>query len=248
MQSLPYVPLDPQWLAESPAWRSGDSRVVRAYIRLLTYAWNAQPAGTVPAGFRQLVEISGLDEETLGECHGDLLEGWILENGRYRFDSMFELRARISARFADAFEAMADQAAAVVQGPEHFDLVSETPSAAKKGKHRLPKSWTLSPDLKAWCGSIGFATDDDIAFVVEKFTSHYYANAALMLNWDAAFRNFALKEDRRNLPSFVRKTPNYGAPSRASRYGSAGASASAHNTSVINSALRRGAARAGACA
>lgn len=241
MKGLPYVPLDPQWLAESPAFVSSNPRLVRAVLRLLAHAWNSVPAGTLPTSFAALANIANLTELEIGDHHEDLFHGWALVGGRLRFEPMCSLCERISVRYADALTTIADQAAAVIQSPEDFVLTPTEVSSPIKGKHRLPKGWRLSDLLRTWLLANGLSDPLDHEFIVNKFTSHYRSKGDLMMDWDQAFQNFALKENRNGLPSYKSKLPPFQvAPgSRAARFGEAGQQAREHNNSVFDRAASR---------
>ncbi|CAN0083554.1 unnamed protein product [Phaeothamnion confervicola] len=250
MRGMSYVPLDPQWMTESPAFQSGNPALVRAFVKLLTYAWQAVPAGTVPSSFRVIGDICGLTEQQVGDHHAELFEGWELHEGRLRFMPLYALCGRVSARYADVLGQLQDQAAGVMQAPEEFELrAPEVVTSAKKGKHRLPKDWKPSERLRQWLSEHDFITPEDCEFIVEKFTSHFHANGEMRLNWDDSFRNYALKENRLNLPSRrLRMPPVSGAGGgRAARFGAAGVASQAHNASVLSGAAQRAGHRGENC-
>lgn len=236
MKGLPYVPLDPQWLAESPAFASSNPRLVRAVMRLLAHAWGSSPAGSLPSSFTMLANISNLTEVEIGEHHDDLFSGWTLKDGRLYFTPMSALCERISARYGDTLASIADQAAAVIQSPEDFVLTPTEVSSPAKGKHRIPKGWRLTDALRVWLIAHGFPTEQDHDFIVTKFTSHYRSRGEMMLDWDQAFQNYALKENRSGLPSNASRLPPFAAApgSRAARFGNAGQVAREHNESVFD--------------
>jgi len=249
MRGMPYVPLDPQWIAESPAFHSSNPQVVRACLNLLTYAWAAVPAGTVPAGFKALASITGLSEQDLGESHDDLFQGWELIDGRMRFLPMYAVCDRVSARYGDVLSKLADQGVAVMQAPEEFELVAEEVAPQTKGRTKLPNTWKVSPDLMVWLRSKDYTAPEDIEFVTEKFMSHFRATGELRSRWDDSFRNFVLKENVMNLPSRRLRPLQSGAQgsSRANRFGSAGVAAQAHNGSVLAAAAERAGLREAHC-
>lgn len=238
MKGLPYLPLDPMWLAESPAFASGDARLVRAFLRLLAHAWQATPAGSVPSAFGPLATITQLNESEVGEHHDDLFHGWTLFNGRLCFGPLTALCERISARHAEPLRAISDTAAAVVQGPDEFVLTPTAPVSARKGKHRLAKDWRISAEQRAWLSVNGFPDEQDHDFIAAKFSSHYHSKGEPMINWDAAFQNFALKENKSGLPSNSSRLPAFSpaAGSRAARFGAAGQQTRQHNDSVFDRA------------
>ncbi len=246
MRGMPFVPLDPQWIAESPAFQSSNPAVVRACLKLLSYAWTAVPAGTVPVHFKSLAGICGLSEEEVAEHHDDLFEGWVLVSGRMQFPPMYAVCERISSRYKDVLANLADQSAVVMQAPEEFELTAtEAAPSATKGKRRLPKGWSVSPDLSMWLTANGYTDPMDINFVTEKFTSHFRATGELRQSWDDSFRNFVMKENRLNLPSSrIRVNGSHGSgASRAQRFGSAGVAAEIHNGSALAAAAQRAAER-----
>lgn len=250
MKGLPLVPLDPQWLMESPAFLSHNPQVVRATIKLIAYAWQARPAGTVPVSFRALAEITGLSEQEVGDHHGEIFDGWEQRDGRLCFLPLIALCGRVSARYGDVLEALQDQGAAVMQAPEEFELQPpEVVTSSRKGKHKLPKDWRPTPELLDWLRSHDFHVPEDVEFITEKFTSHYWANGEMRVRWDEAFRNFALRENRMNLPSRrMRPSPAFpAAGSRAARFGAAGFTSQAHNNSVLAGAAARANAQSETC-
>jgi hypothetical protein len=241
MKGLPYVPLDPSWLEESAAFQSENPRVVRALLKLLAYAWNATPAASIPTDFRVIASVTGLTEIEVGDHHASLFAGWTLRDGRLHFDKMFSICERIQSRFADTLQSLAEQAAAVIQSPEDFNLAPQEFVSASKGRRILPKNWGLNPNLRDWLTANDFSTEEDVAFIVQKFITHYRSVGGKMLDWDQAFQNFCLKENRRNLPSnMTRSLVTAGAiPSRMARYGAAGVAAGMHNQDVMAAAHRR---------
>lgn len=239
MQGLPYVPLDPNWICESTAFLSEDPKVVRALMRLIIRAWQSVPAGSVPADFRSVASITGLSEIDVGEHYEDLFSGWLLKEGRMHHILMSGLCDRISVKFKDSFDSLLDQSAAIIQSPEDFVLSSPVVESSRKGKKLIPKSWKVSPELRVWATQNGYATESDIDFIEVKFTSYYGSKAVMMADFDLAFKNFALREDRTRLPSALVATPAFGAGSRSSRFGSAGSSSLAHNESVFSASRER---------
>jgi hypothetical protein len=241
MRGLPYVPLDPQWLAESPAFVSSNPKLVRAVLRLLTHAWSSVPAGTLPTSFLALANIANLTEMEVGEHHEELFHGWELVEGRLRFLPMSSLCERISARYGDTLSTIADQSAAVMQSPEDFVLTPSEVTRQTKGKRRLPKNWQPSVELRQWMVVNGFEDVRDQEFVLSKFTSYHLSKGDLMLDWDQAFQNFALKENRNGLPSNASRLPlmQFSPGSRAARFGTAGTQAREHNTGVFDRAAGR---------
>jgi len=199
------------------------------------------PAGTLPTSFAALANIANLTELEVGEHHEDLFQGWSLVAGRLQFEPMRSLCERISARYSDALAAISDQAAAVIQSPEDFVLTPTEVSSPLKGKHRIPKAWRLTDSLRAWLASNGIPAPQDHDFIVNKFTSHYRSKGDLMMDWDQAFQNFALKESRFGLPSNAARVPSFQAiaGSRAARFGAAGQQAREHNDSVFDRAAGR---------
>jgi len=205
-------------------------------VKLLERAWASTPAGTLPTSFSALANITGLSEAEVGDHHEALFHGWVLVDGRLRFEPMSSLCERIAVRYADAFQAIADQAAAVVQSPEDFVLTPTEVGSPVKGKHRIPKGWKLTDTLRLWLVGNGFASTDDHEFIVNKFTSHYRSKGDMMLDWDQAFQNFALKENRLNLPSGASRLPAFSAESRSARFGAGGQQARKHNADVFERA------------
>ncbi len=57
----------------------------------------------------------------------------------------------------------------------------------------------------------------------------------MMLDWDQAFQNFALKENRGNLPSIASRLPAF-SESRSTRFGAGGQQARKHNADVFDRA------------
>lgn len=197
-----------------------------------------------------LANIAGLSAHEVGEHHDDLFRGWTLKDGRLHFLPMSSLCERISSRYSDALTSISDQAAAVIQSPEDFVLTPSEIASPAKGKHRIPKAWRLNDTLRLWLAANGLPSELDHEFIVNKFTSHYRSKGDLMLDWDQAFQNFALKENRNGLPSAAARVPPFSAApgSRAARFGNAGQQAREHNEGVFDRAANRmsgeGAARA----
>lgn len=253
MKGLPFVPMDESWLLENRAFLSGNPRLVRAVPKLLMYAWRAQPAGSIPSDMQRIGSLCGLTDEEVGEHFDDLLAGWTIREGRYFHVGMSTLCERIASRFPEVLENLEAQAAAVVQAPEEFELAPPVVEARTKGKRLLPKDFGLTPDLRLWLQAHGFEGEDDFGFVMEKFKTHYQRSSEKMTNWDAAFKNFALKENKNYLPSrqarvvpLASAQPGFGRHARygagGNSYGSAtrGESAVDHNRQVLGGGSRGG--------
>lgn len=229
MKGLPYAPINPTWVLESRAFHSDDARLVRAATNMLLHAWRGEPAGSVPADMQRLGGLCGLSHELVTEHWGELTEGWTLRGERLFHNGMSGLCERLHAKFPDVLESLADQAAAVVQAPEEFELVPPTVESRTRGRRLLPKDFQLTDRRRLWLKGHGVEVTEDQDFVFEKFVSHYRRLNEKMNDWDAAFENFALKEDKRRLPSQQRAVVvpltgpgGFAAGSRAGRYGGAG--------------------------
>lgn len=249
MKGLPYVPLDPVWVLESRAFLSGNPRLVRAVAKLLFYAWRAEPAASIPADMQRIGSLCDLTDQEVGEHFDDLLDGWQMKDGRYSHVAMAALCERVSAKFGDVLENLADQAAALPQAPEEFELTAPAVESRTKGRRLLPKEFGLTPDLRLWLKQNGFDTEDDCSFIMEKFKTHALKDSVKANNWDAAFKNFALKENKRNLPSRQAVVPlaaAQGGFGRNARYGGGYGSASRaenaveHNRQVFGGGSRGG--------
>jgi len=245
MTGMPYVPLDPQWVLASPAFHSRNHGVVKAVTLLLVSAWQGTPAGSVPASFRQLAAITGLSEAELADSHEDLFEGWVLRDARLHFPPMSALCERVSSRFADVMQSVADQAAAVIQAPEEFTLEVQEVSSTRRGKHLLPKDWQLGRDMRDYMASNGLPEQFGQDFVATKFTTHYRSKGIAMQKWDQAFQNFFLKEDLSRVPRRVPDQAVQISSSRANRFGSAGIAAQEHNNAMLRDAVMRRSSHAG---
>jgi hypothetical protein len=226
MQGLPYTPIDPHWLTESSAFLSDDPKLVRASVRLLNAAWRGEPAGSVPADMLRLGEVCGLSAVEVGEHYEELTEGFELRNGRMHHVKMSALCARIGEKFGDVIAKLADQAAAVVQAPEEFELTAPVVEARTKGRRQIPAGFGRTPDRDKFMASKGFASDEDKDFMMEKFVLHCKSNNEMFNDWDSAFKKFAMKEDLRNIPSRKNQVPlvNHSSSfsSRAARFGGRG--------------------------
>lgn len=247
MKGLPFVPVDPLWLSESPAYHSDNPAVVRAVFALLAHAWTAVPAGTVPSSLRTIAGITGLSEQDLHQHYEDLFEGWVLKDGRMVFTAMHELCIRIADRYKDTLCDLQAQSAATVQAPEEFTLTPPEVGSKVKGKHLLPKNWQPSPELREWYAANGYSHPEDLAFIVEKFINHHRAHGERLLNWDAAARSFAMRENKNFLPSRQGHAPSLvqGGLTRSARFGTAGQSAVIHNSNVLAAAASRAKQREG---
>jgi hypothetical protein len=246
MKGLPFTPFDAAWILESRAFLSDDPRIVRAVSRMLFYAWLAVPAASVPADAQRLANASGLTPEEVTEHWTELTDGWTMREGRLFHDEMSALCERIANRFPDLLELMGTQAAAMVQAPEDFELTAPTVESRTKGRRLLPRDWALTPQLRLWLKAQGIVDEQDQNFVTEKFITHFRRTNEKMNDWESAFKNFALKEDHRRLPSATRVVPLVGAGgapgSRAERFGSAGRGEAAvnHNRDVLRGGVRAG--------
>jgi hypothetical protein len=249
MKGFAYTPIDPSWLMESAAFLSDNPKVVRAAVRLLNTAWAAEPAGSVPADHLRLGAACGLTSAEVGEHYESLTEGYELRGGRLHHIKMSELCGRIAEKFGDVIERLADQAAALPQSPEDFALEAPKAESRTKGRRLLPSNFGRTPSLDAFLTAHGFETDADKDFIVEKFVLHSKKGSDKWNDWDAAFKNFAMKEDRRNLPSsrgatVVPLMHTHGFGGRAGRYGNGGETAANLNASRMAQAgavIREGA-------
>jgi hypothetical protein len=65
-------------------------------------------------------------------------------------------------------------------------------SPRKKPKTRIPDGWVPNDTHNRYAADEGI----DISFQAERFRSHAEANDRLIVNWDAAFKNWLLKAER----------------------------------------------------
>jgi hypothetical protein len=222
---------------------------VRAVTKLLFYAWRATPAGSIPADMQRIGSLCDLTDQEVGQHFDDLLDGWQMREGRYCHVAMSALCERVSMKFGDVLESLADQAAAMPQAPEEFELTPPTVESRTKGRRLLPKDFGIAPAMRLWLQQNGFDTDEDCTFILEKFRTYAQKDSVKANDWDAAFKNFALKENKRNLPS--RQTavvPLAGGPGftgRAQRYGGSYGSASRAEHAVEHSRQVFGGSRGG---
>ena len=205
MKGLPFTPIDPCWLLESPAFTSDNPRLVRASLKLLNYAWRSVPAGSIPAAFRSIAAICELNEVEIGEHYDDLTQGWELRGERLHHVQMSALCERIAAKYSETLSDLADQASAVMQAPEEFELTPPDMTHRNKGKRFLPDNFAITPDRKLWMSANGISTDEDQDFVFQKFVTWARGSGQKYIDWDSTFKNFALKENRFLLPSAVNR-------------------------------------------
>lgn len=221
MIGLPYTPLDPLWLSESPAFHSKDAEIVRASLKMLMYAWKASPPATLPSSFRLLSEITGMSELKLSENFAELSVGWELVDERLSHVKMAALCRRLGNKFGDAIQSAADASALAVQDVDGFELVSPEPLPSKnKGLRALPAAWVVTEELRKQFALVGINDADDQLFVEQQFRDWVKSKSVRRHDWDGTFRNFVANADHRNLPSRRRDVPiQSNGMGRAGRFG-----------------------------
>lgn len=249
LRGLPYVAIDPQWLLESEAFHSPEPRLVRAVTQMLFAAWSNCPAASIPADYRSIGRLCGLTDIEVGEHYDVLTAGWELRSGRLFHIGMAALAERLLERHGEALREVCDRSAAVVQDPELFELTAPQPTAKPasrlRGKRMLPKDFVLTEAHRAAMAEKAQIVDPrDHQFVFDKFVSRAQAEAVMQANWDSALVNFAMKENRRLLPSQQSVPLVAHGSARVRRYGEAGQAATAHNLSAVDSLIDRARGRA----
>lgn len=244
MAAVPCLPLQAAWLLEAPAFHSGEAKVVRAAVLMLERAWRSIPAGTLPVNHTVLAPMLGLDEHEMGQHFSLLTEGWTLSDGRLVHPGMHAAAARIWLSQGESLDALAAKAAVVVQDPDAFELVPTDAVSASplQGRRRLPASFGLTPDLRAWLAKdLGVPDEQDQDFILGKFVAHARSRNEKYADPEAGFKVFASRENLRFLPSRQRgaEATAGGLIERMSRrYGNAGESATNKNRETLERVLR----------
>lgn len=235
--SLPYMPLNEQWLAEHPLFLSGDARLVRACMRMMLRAWRSVPAGSLLPSFSALADVTGLTEREIQENYSDLTHGWELRDERLFHVELSDLCDRITRRHGEFLEQVAEDAATLIQGPEDFTLTLSAAEPSKnKGKRAFPKNFVPSQDTRRKLAVLGISTDEDVAHLVEVMSNWALSKGEKRSNWDATLMIFANSEAKANLPSFRSAIPLVGtsAPSRFGGLLAKGDAALRHNRSAFD--------------
>lgn len=198
LSALTYFPIHPSWIEQSEAFFHEDSRIFKAYMKVLLAAWRGQPCGSVPSSFTYLAEVTGLPVAMVEECYGALTGGFeLLSDKRFHHVQMSALGAQLQDRYGREIGEFALSTAMAVQEPDLFGVVcveAATPKA--KGKCSVPKNfgYTIHPQLSDWARENGYPTQEDQRWVMARFHDYCQAKAVVGKDWPATFRNWAGNE------------------------------------------------------
>lgn len=243
---LPYMPLKEQWLTESPSFLSGNARLVRACVAMLTKAWRNDPIASLAPSFASLAAITGLTEEEVGQHFEALTTGWELREERLFHIEMEALAERLLAKHGDVLIEIAERSILATQNPEDFVLVASSTDEGTKarGKRALRPEWRPSSDCRKDLAAMGITDNQDVDYIVGIMRNWALSNGEKKVNWDATLLNFARKEPLRNFPSRRNETSVVaGMVPGATRFGglvSKGAAATFHNEDVFSRVRQQG--------
>lgn len=199
---LPHMPLKEQWLTENPCFLSGNARLVRACVAMLTSAWRNEPAASLSPSFASLAAVTGLTEQEIAENFELLTQGWELRDERLFHIEMESLVERLLAKHGDVLIEIADRAVLATQNPEDFELLSPAEAESKgKGKRILREEWRPSPATIQTLAAMGISDKEDVDYIVSVMRDWAKSNAEKRANWDSTLLNFARKEPQRNFPT-----------------------------------------------
>ena len=193
---LPYLPLNPAWVQESPCFLSGDASLVRAGINMLVAAWRNAPKTSIPSSYPSLSLITGLPEASIASAFPALVYGWELHEGRLVHVEMQKFCDALWARHGEGLAHFVIDAAAVAQAPEEFELVGDEPvSSRTKGRRRLTPQWSPSQKSMVKLEAMGF-NQDQCAAIISKMRNWADSGAVMKNDWDATLMIFADREPR----------------------------------------------------
>lgn len=189
---LPFLPISPSVLAESPFFLSKDARIVRAGFFMLDAAWRADLPGSIPSSFEALALITRLPEELVADNYVLLTAGWELEGGRLHHLQMEAIAESVQERFGAQLAVVAESAILACQGGSvEFELMPSTEVAKKKkGKHALPKDFLMDKATLERAAAEGFTTEETMTWLKHQFTDYAHSKDVRMANWQATCRNF----------------------------------------------------------
>lgn len=199
LSALRWFTLDPAWIEQSTAFSDPDPRIGTAYLRVLLAAWRGLPAATVPASHRYLAQVTGLDQDVVGQKYAELTEGFVLlADGRLHHVQMEKLALQMLDRYGKDIEEHGLAAAMAVQDPERFALVGTESARAStaRGRRTLPRGFgfEMHPELREWCAVHGYPTPEDQDWVMEGFLNYIQARNEVAKDWAAKFREWAQRE------------------------------------------------------
>lgn len=190
------MPLSFTELISYRAFMSGDGRVVRGALAMLYAAWASDTPGRLPPGIEALAQVTALSAEEVQLHYEVLTDGWELRDGRICHGALEAAADRMSQRFGPELEVLrAGWAAAVQPGPvsEEFELVPQeaVKKVRAKGKHMLPKDFTMDPTTFRHVVSVGYDSEDLRKWLLQRFADYSLAKGQMQRDWQAALRNFS---------------------------------------------------------
>jgi hypothetical protein len=208
--SLPYMPLDPSWIEQSPAFSHEDASLAKAAMRLLLAAWRGAPCGSIPNSKAYIAQASGVDLVRVDELLQIIAFGFEpREDGRLYHMGIFGLSQKMSERYGSELESFALAHAMASQDPESFSLINLDAASKKapRGKTLIPRTFgfeTCKDDLRGWCSSNGYPTDEDQIYIMERFLDYANGRGDKQKDWGATFRTYA----RNEIASYKRFPPS----------------------------------------
>lgn len=188
------MPLDNAWLHGNAAFHSGDAKLVRAVLNMLQCAWFSDSPGSLPASRQELSDAIGLTEQELLQHYDVLTVGWELNgDGRLTYEPLQRLALEVIEIHGKDLLRLRARSVAAVAAPDQFDLLPRTTTKAL-GKTKLPAEFEPSPQTINKLIDEGFTTEKRREWIQEKFCNHYRATGDKLVDWQAAFLNFAKKE------------------------------------------------------
>ncbi len=190
------LPLSFAGIISCGAILSDDGRLVRASLAMLHAAWAAPAPGRLPASHAALAQITGLSLEEVAANMDLLSDGWIRCDTVLCHPQLEQAWAQLEDRFGPELEVMRASWLSAVQpggAAPPFELVppAAVAQARVRGRHRLPKDFTIDSTTFRQVVALGYATDEQRQWLLQRFRDYAAESSDMRRDWQASLRNYA---------------------------------------------------------
>jgi hypothetical protein len=193
---LPFMPLDPAWIEQHPAFCHDDPRLAKAALQLLFAAWRGVPAGSIPSSQAYVAQATGLPREVVAQHFVLLTEGFFLgEDGRLHHGPLAQVTSALTDRYGKEIEQYGYAMAMAAQDPEEFAVAGVEARSAKKprGMTLIPRDfgWQYLPGMEEFLEANGYPAANQRKWLMQEFMDYCSSRGIKSRDWAAEFRRFA---------------------------------------------------------